>query len=375
MDDEVGMSSSKIPKTGTRRNRWTPLQLLDNDDDNSITDMDSEQPQSGQNNKISPIKVLTKNSDIIINLLNDRKIDDFLVKKISIGLKILCNTITTYNKVIAVLQEKNYQYFTHDHKNNKPFKVVIHRLDNKTSTEVKNELISLGLKCIDVKEVKRTYEKYVDTLYIVHLERGSVKLHELRKNIRSLFKIIITWDYQRRIKNKTVQCRKCQMHGHGEKGCHVAILCSNCAGNHLTSECQTPNKIKCANCGKNHKSTDASCPNRIMYLEMKQKLTLKTHHSKRKSIEFNTNNENFPPLCKSANKPVVVNNWKHVNNSDASSHNQFPVAAGSTLFSEQEFLQLTSEMISKLGSCTTREQQFNVVAELAFKFVYNNSHK
>lgn len=42
-----------------------------------------------------------------------------------------------------------------------------------------------------------------------------------------------------------------------------------------------------------------------------------------------------------------------------------------TLFSEEELLQLTTEMVSKLRNCTNKEQQFNAIAQLAIKFVYN----
>lgn len=369
------MPSSKIQKTGSRRNFWTPLQILDNDDDNSITEMDSEQSVKSQKLKIPPIKVLTQNSEDIVKLLNAKKLTQYLAKKLSIGLKIICETMDTYNIIIVILRENNYQFFTHDHKNNKPFKVVIRGLDSKTDSEVKNELISLGLKCNEVKAVKRTFEKYVDTIYIVYFERGSVKLQELRKNVRSLFHIIITWDYQRKVKNKPVQCRKCQMFGHGEKGCNVIPRCANCADKHITADCKSENKIQCANCGNRHKSTDLSCPNRSEYLEMRKNLSMRSQHTKKHRSEFSINGENFPAINRnSPNTTSYVNSgWRPMDNNYKSVNNIPTINSNNnTLFTEQELMQLTTEMISKLRNCINKEQQFNAIAQLAIKFVYSS---
>lgn len=370
------MPSSKMQKTGPRRNFWTPLQILDNDDESAISEMDSEQNVKSQKSQISPIKVLTQNSEDVIKLLKNKKITHYLAKKISIGIKILCETTETFNLINVVLRENNFQFFTHDHKNNKPFKAVIRGLDGKTDTEVKIELISLGFKCNDVKVVKRNFEKYSDTIYIVHFERGSVKLQDLKKNVRALFRIIVSWDYQRKLKNKPVQCRKCQMFGHGEKGCSVKPRCANCAEKHNTIDCKAVSKIQCANCGDKHKSTDLSCPNRSSYLELREKLAMKTQRSKKYVTAFNSHTENFPALNRSVqNTTSFVNtNWRPTNNNNnikAVNNMSNVTNSENTLFTEEELLQLTTEMISKLRNCTNKEQQFNVIAQLAIKFVYN----
>lgn len=372
------MPSSKIQKTGSRKNFWTPLQMLDNDDESDvISDMDSEEIVKTRKPYVSPIKVLAQNSEAVIKLLNDKKLTHYLVKKISIGVKILCETIETFNLLIVILLENKFQFFVHDHKNNKPFKAVIRGLDGKTDTEVKNELISLGLKCNDVKVVKINIDKYCDTIYIVHFERGSVKLQELKKNVRSLFHIIITWDYHRKQKNRPVQCRKCQMFGHGEKGCNVKPRCANCAEKHNTIDCKAVNKFQCANCGNKHKSTDLSCPSRSSYLELREKLATKSQRPKRHVREFNTNTLNFPAINRNVQNTAssVNTNWRpsHNNNNIKAVNNMPNVTnAENTLFTEEELLQLTSEMISKLRNCTNKEQQFNAIAQLAIKFVYNS---
>lgn len=399
--DEDLMSSSKIQKTGSRRNFWTPLQLLD---DNEIeTEMDSDKNEQSKTESVSPIKVLTQNTESVLKLINSKGLSNYLIKKISLGLKIICESLDIHNQIVKILRENKCQFFTHDHKNKKPFKVVLRGLDYKTDIEVKRELTTLGLKCVDVKVVKKTFEKYVDTIYIVHFENGSVKLHELKKNVRALFRTIVTWDYQRKIKNKPVQCRKCQMFGHGEKGCNVTERCANCAQKHKTVDCKS-NKVQCANCGDNHKATDPTCPTRSDYIEMREKLSNKNVRSQQPShLNYNNNGNNFPQLnnknCSLPNTQETIPNWRPTNLTNSHNIHNNNVAGNNSrrnvtynnnnnvhnndvhnnvqtnntsLFSEEEFMELTMEMISRLSSCTTREQQFGVITQLAIKFVYCN---
>lgn len=382
------MSSSKKHYNGSRRNFWTPLQLLDENDKDDENDMDCQKNEQSKREKISPIKVLTQNKESILKLLNDKSgTTNYLIKKISLGFKIITETIEVFDQIVKILIDNKCQFFIHDHKTNKPFKAVLRGLDGKTDVEVKNTLNNLQLKCVDVKVVKKSFNNYIDTIYIVSFENGSVKLHELRKNVRVLFQTIVTWCYQRKIKNKPVQCRKCQMFGHGEKGCNVAERCAICAEKHKTADCKATNKIKCANCGNDHKATDPLCSNRSEYLKMREqfsnKKTRQPSHTRR---NYNINDDYFPNLTNKQNSLPTVPNWKPLNLYSCGDHNNSYLQCDVTspiknisnencqqdLFSEQEFMNLTIEMISKLRACKSREQQFTVITQLAFKFVYCN---
>ena len=390
------MSSSKIKKTSSRKNFWTPLQLLDADKDDNVSGTVSDQDKKNKAESVSPIKVITENREIILNLINSANLSNYLVKRISLGLKIICGSVNLYQKIVEILRKNNCQFFTHEHKNNKPFKVVLRGLDYKTDVEVKNELTTHGLKCTAVKVVNRKFEKYVDTIYTVYFESGSVKLHELKKNVRTLFRTIITWDYHRKIKNKPVQCRRCQMFGHGEKGCNVTARCAKCAQGHITINCSA-DKIQCANCGENHPATDLACPTRLEYIKLKQNISSKINNYSQQSIKKPIQNEiNFPYLNNRSFNPSNSEKTKNDNcvNSDSSyskvvrggskqtgfwpNNNNRNRAESSqinhnvSLFSEEEFMELTMELISKLGSCKTKEQQFGVIAQLALKFLYSN---
>lgn len=187
------------------------------------------------------------------------------------------------------------------------------------------------------------------------------------------------------------------MFGHGEKGCNVTVRCASCAQKHKTIDCTT-NKIQCANCGESHKATDPTCPTRSEYIEMIQKISTKTDRSpQQNNIKPIDNGNNFPHLNnrrftpintqtaspRSSDRANNYNNNVRGNNSQTgfwhNNNNNYNSAQGNphnnnnlSLFSQEEFMELTMEMISKLSSCKTREQQFGVITQLAFKFVYCN---
>ena len=354
------------------RNYWTPLQALCDDDDISDSCINSV-GSPAKKPSISPIKVLVRNTELINTLIAGKGIKDFFIKKISIGIKILCDSIDSFNKIKSILVENDCQFFTHDQKADKMFKAVIYGLDRKSGEEVKTELNSLGFKCIDVKCVTKNYDGgYTDTIYIVNFENGSVKLFELRTKCKSLFRTIIKWDYQRKLKNKPVQCRNCQMYGHGERGCNIKSMCGFCAGKHRTDECKNSEKLKCANCNGNHKSSDISCPNRESYLEIRNKISFNKVRQNPPTLhkrQFSYNASNFPQLPISCSQNITSSPSGPTQKSQWSSSSGR--APSSNLFTEQEFAELTFEMISKLKECSSKEQQFNVIAQLAIKYLYS----
>ena len=284
------------------------MQALYTKDD--ITDDKNTEVSAPKKPRIPPIKVLVRNTDLINTLILGKGIKDFLIKKISIGIKIVCEKIEIFNAIKAVLIENECQFFTHEQKNDKVFKAVIHGLDKKSADDVKNELVTLGYNCLDVKTVIREYDNgFIDTLYIVYFSNGSVRLNDLRTKCKSLFRTIIRWDYQRKLKDKPVQCRNCQMFGHGERWCNIKSTCGICAGKHRTTECQNLERVKCANCHGEHKSSDIVCPNRSAYMEIRDKVN-KTHSRvppkythKHGQTQFRYEASQFPPVGKNHSQP------------------------------------------------------------------------
>lgn len=358
-----------------RGNYWTPLQALDDDDGDPMdSDETTEAVIKKDKEHIPPIKVLGHSGDFIHKMLTEKGIVKYRLKRMSIGTKIFCDTIASYGIVKTLLSENKCQYFTHDIKTDRVFKVVLFGLETKTEEEVKAELTSRNLKCAQVKRVDKTYGNYIDTIYVVSFVNGSLKLNDLRRDHRCIFRTIVRWEYQRKNKNRIVQCHNCQMFGHGEKGCSVRTKCSNCAGKHKTVDCKA-NTAKCANCNGNHKSFDLSCPNRELYLEIRSKFTNKksnninVRRSNNNVISYNTTQFPLLPKQREIQQPHInqeanaPQNQREVqqpyvklkaNASQNLSHNRN--FNRNDLFTIEEITQLSMELLNKLRDCTSKEQ-------------------
>lgn len=135
----------------SRYNFWTPLQALNTDDNAEKIDTLVQLPKVKE--FISPIKVLSHSSEQFHKMFKNSGLTKYYIKKISIGLKIFCETKETFNIIITILKEHNCQFFIHESKCDKPFKFVLYGLDNKSAEEVKQEMILKKYKCTDVKKI------------------------------------------------------------------------------------------------------------------------------------------------------------------------------------------------------------------------------
>lgn len=111
------------------------------------------------------------------------------------GYKIVVPSEKHYRTVEEYLRLKNVEYFTHDFQTKKPLKVMIRGLPDMSVEELKTELINIKLKPLAVFKMNRHNKniRYRDQLYLVHFEKGSTTISEL-KEVRSLCYIIIEWE-------------------------------------------------------------------------------------------------------------------------------------------------------------------------------------
>lgn len=103
----------------------------------------------------------------------------------------MCETTTILADVKKALEENNCQYFFSRQSVHRTFIAVTFNLEYKTSTEVKNELISRGLKCKYVEVIIEMFDGYADAIYIVSFENGSINLNSLKRYHGCLFRTII----------------------------------------------------------------------------------------------------------------------------------------------------------------------------------------
>ena len=114
---EMASKTKKTHHSGgpETKNYWTPLQALADEDEMSGC-ADNEPNLANKKVHISPIKVLNRNTDLIQKLILSKGITNFLTKKISIGTKIISESMATFNNIKITLTEQNLQYFTHEQK-------------------------------------------------------------------------------------------------------------------------------------------------------------------------------------------------------------------------------------------------------------------
>lgn len=364
-------------ETNSRSNYFAPLQCHPDSGEEFECDEVVVPQTSNKKLKIPSICVLQKTSGNVHNLLGEVKVTNYSIKKMSIGIKINCENIDSYNQVCAVLKSKNWQFFTHDLPSARSFKVILYGLDEISTDTLKNELVQLGLKCQNIKMIKKKYEKFTDVFYLIFLESGSIRLNDLKKNVRSIFKTQVKWDFARRQINKVTQCYNCQMYGHGEKNCHIKTHCGICSENHETSACDS-NNIKCANCNGTHKSSDPACESRQNFFKIRERLSARnkpySQPVRRVQQTFIPNNLDFPAL-QSHHKGPVINetiNCSRISNVWANNNNNIGAKSTSERFSMEEINALTAEMITLLGNCKTKAEQFNTIAQLAIKYLYQS---
>lgn len=201
----------------------------------------------------------------------------------------------------------------------------------------------MGLQCVDVKVIHKRENINEVILYIVYFKHKSITMNDLRKDHTR-----VIWDFQKSKNNKITQCFNCQMFGHGSSRCKVKTFCAICAGNHKTTECKS-NNIKCANCSGERKAMSPDCPSRQNYVEIKAKLSNSKKATRPQYSNARNYATNFPNTLNQNHSPTT--NWKY--------QNEIPHG---NLFSIEE-------LISKLRSCQSKMDQFEVISSIAFKFL------
>lgn len=346
-------------------NYYLPLQTLDvNDcDDDDVNDNEETIIDKSTKIKIPPLTILKCKIEQIHELCRILKIVNYSIRKISIGIKLFLTNKNDVDLVSKSLSENLLlEFFTYVPDNEKPYKAILLGLEKADPNTIKANLISMGLKCIDVKlVVNKSKEKTLEhIIYVVYFQRKSITLRELRQNYSAIKHIKVRWEYQKPNQGKITQCYNCQMFGHGSSRCKVKTFCAHCAENHKTSECKSTIE-KCANCSGQHKSTSPECPNRIKYLEIRERY--KPQNRTRQNVQFSTNSnfQNvFPNTLNQPERPSV-SGWNRPQSGNNTNNN---------LFSIEEMKNLTIELISNLSKCKTKSDQFEVITSLAFKFLY-----
>lgn len=136
--------------------------------------------------KIPPIVVINMQHSQITSFMQKIVIINYNLKYISLGIKILLNTISDFNITINNLKLIKAEYFSHDIPSQKTTKFVLSGLPNLTIEQVKQGLTSANLKFVDVKKMRTRHERDDFALFLVYFDNKVIKLQEL-KQIKYVF--------------------------------------------------------------------------------------------------------------------------------------------------------------------------------------------
>lgn len=235
-------------------------------------------------------------------------------------------------------------------------------------------------------------------LYLLYFNKGSVQLNAIRK-IKTVGHCIVRWDFYSTKTKGPVQCRNCQMYGHGSAQCFRRPRCVKCGNDHKTIDCPlTANRedksiklpkeqLACANCGQQHTANFHLCEKRQEFINARnhQLLKSKTQRSSREGFQFRP--DDFPssgPLGGSFQKPLrqhaqlysnVVSHREDrtVPPQFRQHHNPRYSSNQSTkndLFSPEEIVDIVSDVFSRLSTCTTKQQQIKVIFEITAQYCF-----
>lgn len=353
--------------------------------------------------KIPPIVAINMEQNEIKKIMDDLKIINFNLKYISLGIKILCDSLDEYSKVISTLKIMKKEFYSHDIPSQQTSKFVLYGLPELSIDEVKDGLHVQNLHFADVKKMRTKNDSKDYALFLVYFPYKSIKLQDL-KTKKHVLNVIVNWKPYTTSRSGPTQCNNCQLHGHGAKNCGLPPRCSICGGKHESSTClrdhfPLPEQVyKCCLCADNHSSRDRNCPKRIEFIKMK--LGHRSSNSNNNSTSQKSNNTKpapliateFPslPMNKNMGKPNVPDKSTDLQ----SEYNPLPTnknikysgwfekpalqpcqpssanqAFNDSLLSPLELIQLTKDLITNLRSCRNRMDQFEVVTRLAIKYI------
>lgn len=354
------------------------------------------------NSKPPPICIVGATSfSKAINIINKCcVVKNYLLKYMSVGMKILLGNIADYDAVTKQLIKEDIRFYTHELKSEKISKFVLTGLQKMETNDISRELEEQGLMPCSVRYLSAKQARFnEEAIYLVGFPSDSIKLVNLQLKVKAINHTIIKWKQHVPKRSGPTQCTKCQMFGHGGNNCHLKLRCRKCSGEHLANECSNT-ASKCSNCNGTHPADAKECPKRTSFIEMRMKLSAANNiNSKVKSVARRTqhvenlvvNQQNFPSLKPNAtNSPSWAQHSNVVKKNIPGSSNwllaekvtynsvtspQLPQQKSTPngdLFTTQEIIEVTKAVFSGLKQCKTKEDQLEVVFSIAAKYIYGS---
>lgn len=340
---------------------------------------------------VPPIVITNMDFLAIRQLLEAANVDKsrYFIKYMSVGTKILLRNCDDYKNTLSELNKNKTPFFTHDIPSEKTTKFVLSGLHDMPPEEIKCALNESKIVCHDIKKM-RTKNKD-QCLFLVYFPLKAITINDL-KNIKSILSVVVKWTPYIASKKGPTQCNNCQLYGHGNRNCHLLPRCLMCAGQHTKANCPSVNDVnfipKCSLCGDSHVSNDPNCPKKAEYIAMRKSTSQRyrppnasvsaDNLRQQRSVEANSLITPQPRALSSQTTPKPSTSQvttATTTNTNQTSYSRIvseqPIGKNNEeLFSAEELINLTMELIHNLSNCKTKSEQFQVVSNLAFKFVY-----
>lgn len=272
----------------------------------------------------------------------------------------------------------------HTHNNIKLHKYVLYGLTPMDCSLVISEISKATggkINPTNVNRMKISNPKYDDHCnYLVYFHTNPT-LPVLNKEARILFDYnVVTWRPYHNNHKGPIQCSNCQDYGHGAFGCNRPPKCRVCAEKHQTKDCSLiiekrrnnnekihQSLLKCAGCNANHTASYSGCPKKPVFV------TRPSYHHHQQQQQYKqpmiNDREQFPSISLHKNQRYENNLIEHNNinvNRAWTNHGQ-----SNDLFTVEEMQLILSDIFKNLRTCTSKEEQFQLMFKLSAKYVYN----
>ncbi|GFX08955.1 uncharacterized protein TNCV_4165341 [Trichonephila clavipes] len=177
-------------------------------------------------------------------------------------IKIEAQNEKDHDEITKYLKVKNLEFYTIEPPITRPLKLVIKGLPVDIDPEdIKNDLISKGIKIVKTTQLKRFVTKTPLPIYMIEIERD--------ENVNDIFQVRSCLYMQIKIDpfkkgNRITQCFNCNYFHHATSNCNMKTRCLKCGENHRTGMCVIKEKIVdplCINCEeKGHMASSIKCP-------------------------------------------------------------------------------------------------------------------
>ena len=215
----------------------------------------------GQEARVPPIVLRKKDMwSALVTMLRQRSIVIKEAKYQTLGVRIIPKGIEEYRKIVAILDEKKWEYHTYQLPEEKTLRVVIRGIpQGVTDEEVLEDLKAQGFNPLKAARMttKKDGEKTPLPLVMVQLPRDEKRIFDLRAVVHLRVRV-------ETLKSKAGdgQCYNCQKFGHAQNRCHAAPKCVKCGEGHPSRDCTRKREVAatCANCNGAHPASFGKCP-------------------------------------------------------------------------------------------------------------------